>query len=230
MINIAHYIVLILVCICLKNATSQICKLPKKDPWAAVSAGFPRNSDRVKTIGTVNITVLFVDFSDVPASQTPQQVYDLMSPTTAVNFFKSQSYGKLTLRFIPSLKWIRMSKPSIQYGMSQSISYISHKLFLSEAVNLTSNVDFSSSDEIVVLVNPSATNIAYGPAFTAGGIWGFTAKGKYFLNAITSGVDLKSWGSFWFTHEMGHSLGLPDLYAFGSAQLFQYVGDWYFSI
>src|SRR5207247_1671509 len=42
----------------------------------------------------------------------------------------------------------------------------------------------------------------------------FTADGKTFTNGATSGADLLVWGYKWLNHEVGHTMGLVDLYAF----------------
>ena len=44
------------------------------------------------------------------------------------------------------------------------------------------------------------------------------------MTGVTSGYDLNHWGGIWLSHELGHSLGLPDLYSFG-ADAHQYVGS-----
>lgn len=192
-----------------------------------VAIGFPRLSNRAKSIGTLRITVLFVDFSDFPAKQTPQQVFSLISPMTE-NFISQNSYSKLKINFIPHYKWLRMSKVSTAYGMSPSISFTSQRNYITEASNIASkkdNVDFSTSDEIVVLTNPLATSVPYGPAFCSSPGSGITIKGKEFINSVSSGHDITNWSNFWLNHELCHTLGLPDLYAFSGVQ-FGYTGGW----
>lgn len=86
-----------------------------------VAIGFRRISSRVKSVGEIIITVLFVDFSDAPASQTPQDVYTLISPTTE-DFIAQTSYSKLKVTFVPNYKWLRMSKTSDLYGMTRDLT------------------------------------------------------------------------------------------------------------
>ena len=40
------------------------------------------------------------------------------------------------------------------------------------------------------------------------------ADGVGIPNGITSGADLVNWGFLWLNHEVGHSLGLADLYSY----------------
>ena len=208
-------------------SAQQQCQLTNPaNQYENVAIGFPRLSNRAKSIGQLNITVLFVDFRDKPAgTQTPQQIFSIISPTTE-NFFATNSYSKLKISFFPHFKWLRMSKYSTAYSMSPSISFESQRAYISEAVKLASgSVDFSKSDEIVVMTNPLATAIPYGPAFCSSTGWGVSVKGKEFINAVTSGSDLSYWKNYWLIHELSHTLGLPDLYAF-SGQQFGYTGGW----
>jgi M6 family metalloprotease-like protein len=204
----------------------QQCRLPNLNPLDDVAIGFPRISNRVRTTGLLNITVLFVDFQDAPATLTPQQVFSIISPE-AENFFYVSSYGKLTLRLIPHLRWLRMSRVSTSYNMSQSVTPVDQKAFINEAISLATNVDFSTSDEVVVLTNPAARAIRYGQTFAPKRGNGITVRGRTFENAINSGFDLPNWGSFWLNRELSHTMGLPDLYAFsGNGPLLGFTGGW----
>jgi M6 family metalloprotease-like protein len=115
----------------------------------------------------------------------------------------------------PYLVWIRMSKASTNYD---NMKLDQHKAYVQEAVTLAEpNVDFSNSHMVVVMANPNldATGLQSGPALTG---LSYTADGKSFDNAATSGADLKVWGFKWLNHEAGHTMGLVDLYAFEGGQ------------
>jgi M6 family metalloprotease-like protein len=210
---------------CVQLLNAQTCRLANFDSHSDVAIGFPRISNRANVNGILNVTVLFVDFIDAPAYMSPNEAFQIVSPGSE-DFYKAVSYGKLNMKLLPYFKWLRMCKRSHEYSMSPSISFNAHKAYISEAVNLAANsVDFSTSEIIVVITNPSATSIAYGPAFCPNSGYGINVKGKIFENAVSSGRDLQYWKSFWLNHEMGHTFGLPDLYAFSGNQ-FRYTGDW----
>ena len=59
-----------------------------------VGIGFPRIANRMKSVGTLTINVIFVDFSDAASTKTPQEVYSILTPT-AETYFNTVSYGKL---------------------------------------------------------------------------------------------------------------------------------------
>lgn len=200
------------------------CRLPAQFP--SIGLGFPRVANRLRSTGDVHMTAIFVDFSDAPATRTPQDVFAILSPG-AEQYYKAVSYAKMNLSITPNLKWLRMSKPSTGYGWNQ-LTFALHKAYIQEALNLAQPaVDFSTSDTFLVVANPDATALANGPAFSANSGDGVTASGKTFENGATSGHDLLVWNSFWLNHEFGHTMGLVDLYAFSNvpSPQFGYVGD-----
>ncbi len=194
------------------------CRLPAR--FSDLGLGLPRVANRLPTVGTVRLTVLFVDFADAVSTRTPQSAFAVISPG-AEDFYRVVSYGKMNLIFEPHFAWLRMSKPSTGYGWS-ALTFAAHKAYIQEAINLAgASVDFSRSDGFVIISNPDAGALTNGPAFVALPGSGVTAGGKTFENGSTSGRDLLTWGAYWVNHEMGHTMGLPDLYAFnGSAHRF----------
>lgn len=187
------------------------CKLPRTPP--GVGLGFPNNPVRLKATGNVRIPVIFVDFADAVSTETPQQVFGLIYPTSAA-YLHEMSHGALNVNYEPSFRWLRMSKPSTGYGWA-NLTFALHQAYIQEAVNLAvaASVDFSQADGLVILANPAATALRNGPAFTPeSAASGINAGGRVLTNAITSGADLRGWAGYWAAHETGHNFGLPDLY------------------
>lgn len=193
------------------NTQAECKKIPVA--FTNVGLGIPNPSHKLPTLGTVKTIVLFSDFNDVPASQTPQEVFSLISPY-AETFFNDISYGRMNYVLEPHFTWLRLSQPSAHYGQ-EIRSYEGHLDFLQEAVTLAdSEVDFSTADSVLVLIPTEAYSVPYGPAFGANAGYGYFADGKTFSNGVTAGADLTGWGFLWLNHETGHALGLPDLYAY----------------
>lgn len=197
----------------LSNTPTAECKLPVADGRGDVSiGGWPRIAERSKTTGTVNATVIMVDFPDAPATMTPQAAFAKINGATAT--FNEVSYGRLNYAFNPKYKWYRMSKPSTQYAPLNQ-SFLTHRAYIAEATALAdAEVDFSTTDNIIILANPDASGLGMaGPAFTAIQGNGLTLDGKYISNGTTSAYDLNSWKSIWLNHEITHAMGLVDVYA-----------------
>jgi len=190
------------------------CKLPVADGRGDVSiGGWPRIDERLKSTGDVTATVVMVDFPDAPASMTPNDAFARISPSADV--FKEMSYGKFNYTFKPQLKWYRMSKNSSDY-VAGGWTFIKHRDYITEAAKLAdADIDFSKTDSLIILANPDARGMGYsGPAFAAIRKSGITLDGKYISNGATSAYDLNDWKSIWLNHEVTHTLGLVDLYAF----------------
>jgi len=233
------FLTLFLVCLFVNLNKCQInkCKFENSLDDVNVAIGFdPRSKGvRATSVGTLNIAVIFTDFSDAPAKDlTPQQMISKLSPITE-DFFSRNSYGKLKLNLVPFYKWLRMSKPSADYTDSGVITFYKHRAYLQEAADLatSSGFDFSKLDLIVVLSNPGATAYSYSPAFCSVPGWGVQASGKEFFNGVTTGADYTYWTNtgrngqgYLLVHELGHTLGLPDLYSFIGGETHQFVGDW----
>ncbi len=207
------------------------CKLPVADGRGDVAiGGWPRISERMQSTGTVVATVIMVDFPDAPATMTPQEAFAKIEGATAT--FNEVSYGRLNYEINPHFKWYRMSKPSTEYAPLPE-SFERHRKYIVEATALAdAEVDFSSTQSIIVLANPDAVGLGEaGPAFSPIGGDGITLDGKYISNGTTSAHDLNYWKSIWLNHEITHTLGLPDLYAVTSENSqnsndgFRFTGD-----
>jgi len=186
---------------------------PPAIAFTNVGFGFPRSAGRLPSVGDVKSIVLFADFPDVPATQTPEDILSLLSPS-AENFYAALSYGRMQWTLEPHLVWLRLSRPSAFYGNAIR-SYDGHLRFLQEVVALAdADVDFSTADSVIVMVPPQASAVETGPAFGAEAGQGYSADGKTFSVGVTSGADLTNWGYLWLNHESGHTMGLPDLYAY----------------
>ncbi|MEM7105248.1 MAG: hypothetical protein AAF502_19070 [Bacteroidota bacterium] len=206
-----------------QKMTESICKLPRivKGP---IALGFPKVEGLAPSIGKLNMTVLFVDFDDVPATRSVDSVFSIINPI-AREFYEEISYGRLELNLKPHFKWLRLSQPSAHYGAG-IYKFLPHREFIQEAVDLAGDkVDFSETDVVLVMSNPDAEAIALGPVFKSlDPEYQIKATGANISVGITSGYDLNHWGGLWLAHETGHTFGLPDLYDFEGENQLKSVG------
>lgn len=202
------------------------CKLRIADGRGDVAiGGWPRPAGRMRSIGTVVATVVMVDFADAPATMSPEEAFAKIAPSSEI--FDEVSYGRLDYRIEPVLRWYRMSRPSTDYAPLTS-SFEHHRAYLAEAVALAdADVDFSATESLIVLANPDAAGLGEaGPAFAPISMDdGIAVDGTVLMNGATSAHDLNHWGAIWLNHEITHTLGLPDLYAFDGPEQFPYTGE-----
>lgn len=209
----------------------HLCKLPEAAHHSDIGLGFPRYAARMVSTGTVRGKVIFVDFLDAPATETPQQVFSRISPG-APDFYKAVSYDRMNLELEPHFVWLRMSKPSTEYMFERGLTFDAHRAYVQEAITLAdAEVDFSDVQAVYVMANPEAAAISYGPGFTpVDKSSGIPVDGNTITNGATSGFDLKDWGFLWLNHEAGHTLGLVDLYSYAINtsnydEIHRFVGD-----
>jgi len=166
----------------------------------------------MRATGNIHATVLFVDFPNGAATRSPEQVFATFA-TATVDSFRAGSYGSASVVFEPVFRWVRMSKAASEYGFdAPRLPTQTHQAYIQEAINLAgAGIDYSRTDSVVVIANPdSALPVpAFGLVAPVGS--GVTAGGRLIQNGLTTG------GTALFppqtvAHELGHNLGLPDLY------------------
>jgi M6 family metalloprotease-like protein len=186
---------------------ARSCRLPELSE-GVVGLGFPRSPLRVPSTGVVRVSVLFGDFSDSPATQSPFQFFEEQVSPSA-QYLNAMSYGKMTVELLPTLQWLRMSKPSTENRVPDNII---------EAASLAgSGVDFSNSHAVFLVSPANVYGNTHGSAFvgtTSGD--GFVIDNQRFHNGASFGIGADNVGDMVFAHEFGHLLGLPDLYKVGS--------------
>ena len=162
----------------------------------------------------LNAAVLFVDFNDHPGGRNGLTISEMQARIDGDGyvgrFFRNQSYGLAGVRLTPvSRSWTRMTHPSSHYSYHDGHS---HKRFIQEALNKHSDVDFTNYD-FVIIATPGAPAQPASVTFVSEYSQAPQAPdGTRVQQAITLGADVVRHGPRPVIHEIGHVLGLPDLY------------------
>jgi M6 family metalloprotease-like protein len=202
--------------------------------WAdeRTPSGFPHVGEWPKTPGVFHAGteplrggVLFVDFEDHPGAAsavTPEEATSLLASASSP-WYAEASYGRLDLTFEAIPGWHRMAKPAGDYGLAQCCDLAKARAFVEEAVAKADadGADFSGFDALWVVVPTTAEEhftILIDVRWPGDGIavdgnevrkW-ITAPASY--PSVPTQVEPARFSHWVATHEIGHFLGLPDLY------------------
>ncbi|MEU7513444.1 M6 family metalloprotease domain-containing protein [Streptomyces sp. NPDC042898] len=177
--------------------------------------------------GTIDVGMIFVDFPDAPATESPAT--DAAQITPGAEWLWNASYGKTWLAISQHRQWVRMPRASTDYGFARGLTHETHEAYIKDAVAAADrSVDFSRYDMLYVVATRNAAAISFTPTYVyEPGTAGVVADGKRLKWAVTFGQDMWHWGPKLVGHETAHTFGLPDLYAFDAgADAHRFVGGW----
>ncbi|MFI6688314.1 M6 family metalloprotease domain-containing protein [Streptomyces sp. NPDC050485] len=177
--------------------------------------------------GTIRVAMIFVDFPDAPATESPAS--DAAQLTPGADWVWNASYGKVWLAISQHQQWVRMPHNSTDYGFARGLSHEAHEAYIRDAVTAADpNVDFSQYDMVYVVPTRNAAAISFTPTYVyEPGTAGVVADGTTIKWAVTFGQDMWNWGPKLLGHETAHTFGLPDLYAFDTGtDAHRFVGGW----
>lgn len=222
-----------------ESASSQVpCTLAAPDVtglhWE--NEGSTDYSIFARPMGSVKAVMIFVDFSDAPATE-PTSAYSTPIVPDASAYYQEASYGRMTLDIATIPRWYRMSQASSAYGFQgRAATFTQQRAYMAEAMALAdADVDFSKYSHVYIVAS-KGSQIIYSPGLTAFPGNGIVVDGREIRHGATLGTDLwvasplPNYGAHILAHETGHTFGMPDLYTFQTVgnyyQLYQWAGGW----
>ncbi|KAJ3548583.1 hypothetical protein NM208_g944 [Fusarium decemcellulare] len=224
---------LLLAAASMSRADSSACKLPAI-PSVDLSSGFieQANYECAPRTGTLKGLMIFVDFSDEPATETPTEMRDIFIPGTA-DWYEEVSYGKLDVNItVDSSKFYRMPKTAADYDFERGITYQQHLDYILDAFNLwqkTATTPSPSGDEpltdvLYIITTANAKSISTSATLSASV---HDSNNNWIARrAVTLGPDDQSIWSLTLSHETGHCLCLPDMYPLAGGDPASWAGNW----
>lgn len=196
---------------------SEACKPPGTS--SLTTAGFPLPSWAPPATGTHRIAVLFAEFPDFQAGYTTQKEAEGGLPFMT-RYLEEVSYGQLDISTHVRHGWLRLDHqrseyitdvPANEHGEARDVE--TRDLFGEIVAAADDDFDFGGSD-VVLIVFPSkhfGGGLAGGSQTGDGAVMQLTVANIFRRSAETGPHP---WGST-AAHEVGHALGLTDLYPYG---------------
>ena len=208
------------------------CKL--FDPFKSnVRLGFPKDSARLSSTGPQRVLLMAIDYSDAPTTENATEALKFAFDTDHINdFYKSVSYGQLSLTFDIHPTVVRMPKTSSNYVGKLGNTYpqpIFVTNIMQDATTAASGTVNFSAYQLVAILDLARID--------SWGFWGFaipnaapgfpTATG-YIKNSTVIGAWegnsktalAKGYKTSVLKHEIGHLFGFVDLYIIAPGNYF----------
>ena len=197
---------------------TSTCQLLDQSGSSTMSNAFPPATGRLTTHGTIRALIIPTDFSDLPGTGNPAEVYLEMAKGTH-DFYYKESKQTVNFQFTSLKDYVHLNVPVNTYNLGSYNGGNPEGFFKAGVAAADPIVDFTKFDVVYVL--PPSTvkydQIAYGPAMpkNVDGSDFQSADGQFFNGAV-GGAD--AWQSLdgadwkWMSHETGHLFGLYDWY------------------
>ena len=193
-------------------------------------------SDVKKLSGDYKLIVILVEFTDIKHETSRDAIHDMIF-TRMNQYWRELSYGQFNV-IGDTVGWINLGHDEAYYGKDTNpkdpgSDQRDHQL-IADACARAGRVEFSQFQDIMVVYaghgqesDQQNTDLLWSSAYWSG--LDVTCGGKKF-DAGGSASEITESGTLdfgAFTHEFGHTIGLPDLYhtATGS-QADDFVGPW----
>ncbi len=188
----------------------------------------PTGAEFLRPHGHHKAIMIMVDFSDIPAQGRAK---DRAAFFSAYNdrYLRRASYGRYTLRLLPSDSWVRMPKPWSAYGIRRGIGSDAMRAYVQDAVDAAraQGTDFGGADFVYVVADddvPAPPTVSQANTFEGLSAGSHRLRGAALIFGRKQ--DSAPWQRGNFVHEANHLYGLPDLYDVEHGASVQYAGGW----
>jgi len=217
------------------STTSKNLMFSKNQIKNANDKNIKKNTKQINTaffpaIGTKNLLVIMVNFSNTTTTYTQSQFNTYMNGTSTSfkKYYLDNSYNKLTIVSTVTA-WVNVSNTHDYYGQDDTHTAQLVRDAITAAKNANSSLDFSifDNDGDNVVDNVAIIHQGLGQETTSNAydIWSHSSDMSYYYSLTYNGVYFgpyitipEKYSSSIMSkigvlcHEFGHALGLPDTY------------------
>jgi hypothetical protein len=169
--------------------------------------GRPDPSRALAASGTLRVAMLFVAPAGVRPSESPADLYASLAPPTE-RWFEAASYGRARLELTALETWLPVKDTSVGAAVEAAAGQLDLSRYDAVAAILPEETRLGASHAEIVPLGPIRYGVVLAPHPTAG-----SDRAPQLWTVLA--------------HELGHVLGLPDLYATaGDGAESVYAGPW----
>jgi M6 family metalloprotease-like protein len=199
------------------------CKLVNGNNQTGVNQSFQQNPYRVKNTKPIRALIFPIDFPDLVGNAIPRWDFTFISDGVT-DYFKQMSDGKSVINWTIHPDFTRYSSRVADANLGGRTTS-GYRAFSQEAFRLASNTLDTSQFDLIVYAPPIDTSrgqIAVGPAFIS---YSSTEMNATMLDGQSYQIRFRFPPGNTTAHEIGHLMGLADLYNYNAAKEAAAAGD-----